>query len=267
MPGPIVDRRPPRLANVLTRRPWTSPSRFAGDLDVRDVVAAVDRALVVLAAALDPLHRPAADRLAREHHERHVGVAEDLGAEGAAHVRADAPDLVLRDPGHERRQQQPLDVRRLARHPDRVLVGARVVPADVAPDLHRVRDQAVVHQALLDDDLGVRERGVGPVLVARPSTRTRCCWARSRGAAGAPGWVAFSASTTAGSGSQSTSISSSASCAWAGRLGDDGRDALAGPLHVVGREDPRRVDVVLEPGRRRPPARPSAAGCTGCPRR
>ena len=32
---------------------------------------------------------------------------------------------------------------------------------------------------------------------------------------GAPGWVAFSASTTAGSGTHSTSISSRASCAWA----------------------------------------------------
>ena len=40
---------------------------LAGDLEVRDVVAAVDGRLVVLAAALDPLHRPAADRLAREH--------------------------------------------------------------------------------------------------------------------------------------------------------------------------------------------------------
>ncbi len=166
MPGPIVDRRPPRLANVLTRRAWTSPLRFAADLDVGDVVAAVDRAPVALAPALDPLHRPAADQLAGEHDERHVGVAEDLGAEGAADVRADAPDLVLGDAGHERRQQQPLDVRRLARHPDRVLVGARVVPADVAADLHRVRDQAVVDEALLDDDLGVGEGGVGAVLVA-----------------------------------------------------------------------------------------------------
>ena len=166
MPGPMVDRRPPRLANVLTRRPWTSPLAVRGDLDVGDVVAAVDRAAVALAPALDPLHRPAADELAGEHHERHVGVAEDLGAEGAADVGADAADLVLRDPGHERGQQQPLDVRRLARHPDRVLLGARVVPADVAPDLHRVRDEAVVDEALLDDDLGVRERGVGAVLVA-----------------------------------------------------------------------------------------------------
>ena len=32
-----------------------------------------------------------------------------------------------------------------------------------------------------------------------------------------------------------------------GRLGDDRGDALAGPLDAVGREDPGRVDVVLDP--------------------
>ena len=51
---------------------------LAGDLEVRDVVAAVDRALVVLAPALDPLDRPSADGLAGEHRQGHVGVAEDL---------------------------------------------------------------------------------------------------------------------------------------------------------------------------------------------
>jgi hypothetical protein len=29
MPGPMVESRPPRLANVLTRSPLTSPSLFA----------------------------------------------------------------------------------------------------------------------------------------------------------------------------------------------------------------------------------------------
>ncbi len=29
MPGPMVERRPPRLANVFTLRPVTSPVRFA----------------------------------------------------------------------------------------------------------------------------------------------------------------------------------------------------------------------------------------------
>ena len=55
--------------------------------------------------------------------------------------------------------------------------------------------------------------------------------------------------------------------ACAARLGDDRGDALAGPLDAVGREDARRVDVVLDARRCRRPARPSAAGCTGCRRR
>ena len=158
----------------------------ARDLEVGDVVAAVDRALVVLAPALDPLDRPAAERLAGEQHHRVVGVAEDLGPEGAADVRADAPDLVLRDAHDEGRQQQPLDVRRLARHPDRVLVGARVVPADVAADLHRVRDQALVDDPLADDDLGARRRRRPCRPCRRRSTRRRRCSGRSRGAAARP---------------------------------------------------------------------------------
>src|SRR3954447_21707519 len=76
---------------------------------------------------------------------------------------------------------------------------------------------------------------------------------------GAPGWVAFSASTTAGSGSQSTWISSSASSACAGVSAQTpgtpsrGRpraargSALAGPLHGLLREDVGRADVVLDP--------------------
>ncbi len=166
MPGPIVESRPPRLANVLTRSPVTSPSRVRGDLEVRDVVAAVDRGLVVLPARLDPLDRSPADRLAGEHDQGHVGVAEDLRAEGAPDIGADAADLLLRDAGDERGQEQALDVRRLARHPDGVLVGARVVAPDVAADLHRVRDEPLVHDPLADHDLGLLERGIGAGLVA-----------------------------------------------------------------------------------------------------
>ena len=168
--------------------------------------------LVVLAAALDPLDRPAADRLAGEQHQRHVGVAEDLGAEGAADVGADAADLVLRDAHHERGEQQPLDVRRLARHPDRVLVGAGVVPADVAAGLHRVGDEPLVDEPLADDDLGVRRsRASVPSLSPTVHSNTTLFGAFSW-SCGAPGCIAFSASTTAGSGSQSTWIASSASC-------------------------------------------------------
>ena len=214
-------------------------------LDVGDVVAAVDRAAVALAPALDPFHREAAHQLAGEHHERHVGVAEDLGAEGAADVGADAADLVLRDAGHEGGQQQPLDVRRLARHPDRVFLGARVVPADVAADLHRVRDEPVVHQALLDDDLGVLERGIGAVLVAdRPHEHDvvggvlvelrRARLGRLLGVHDRRQRHVLDVDEL------------ERVLRLRRRLGDDRRDTLARPLDRVGRERARDVDVVLE---------------------
>ena len=63
---------------------------------------------------------------------------------------------------------------------------------------------------------------------------------------GAPGAIAFSASTTAGSGSQSTSIDLERVERLLRCLGDDRGDPLAGPLDAVRGERPRRVDVVLD---------------------
>ena len=237
-----------------------------GQLQVRDVVAPVDRAPVALAAALDPLHRPAADRLAGEQREGHVGVAEDLRPEGAADVGRDAAELVLGDSHREDPDEQALDVRRLARHPDRVLVGARVVPADVAAGLHRVGDQALVHQALADDHLRAGEGGVraGPVahgpledhVVGRVLVELRGArLGRLLGVHDRRQRLPVHADRV----ERLDRLLAS--------LGDDRGDALAGPLDAVGGEDPRRVDVVAGSRRRRRPARPSAAGCTGCRRR
>ena len=50
-------------------------------------------------------------------------------------------------------------------------------------------------------------------------------------------------------------------------FGDDGRDALAGPLDAVRGERPRACSRCSGSRRCRPPARPSASGCTGCRRR
>ena len=66
---------------------------------------------------------------------------------------------------------------------------------------------------------------------------------------GAPPATASSASTTASSGSQSTSIRPSASSAALRRLGDDGRDAGAGERDVVDLERARRRDEVVDAGR------------------
>ena len=205
----------------------------------------MDRRLVVLAASLDPFHRSPADQLAGEHHEGHVGVAEDLRSERAADVGADAPHLVLGDAGHERRQQEALDVRRLARHPDRVLVGARVVPADVAADLHRVGDQAVIDEPLLDDDLGVGDRLVRAVLVAdRPGEDFVV-----RGVVVELGSTGLHGGLGIDDGRERLPVDlDGLECVdrLLGCLGDDRRHAFAGPLDGVGGEDPRRADVVLD---------------------
>jgi len=169
MPGPIVTAAA-EVGVGLDPQPLHVAGPGRRGLDVGDVVAAVDGALVVLAAGLDPLHRAPADRLAGEHHERHVRVAEDLGAEGAAHVRADAPDLVLRDAGHERGQQQPLDVRRLAE-----VRSCIVVPGLNSPMSPRTTigfgNQAVLTGQATTTSAPSKAGGCRPC--RRPATRTR----------------------------------------------------------------------------------------------
>ena len=217
----------------------------ARDLEMGDVVAAMDRALVVLAPAFDPLDRPATERLAGEQDECVIGVAEDLRAEGATDIGADAADLVLGHAHDERRQQQPLDVRRLARHPDRVLVGARVVPADVAADLHRVRDQALVDDPLADDDLGVVDGGVRAGLVADAPLEDDVV----RGVLVELRRARLHRLLGVDDGGQRLVVDDDRVEGVVGLrfgVGDDRGDALTGPLDAVGREDPWRIHVVLE---------------------
>jgi hypothetical protein len=99
---------------------------------------------------------------------RHVlGVQEDLGAEAAAHVGRDHAHLVLGQAQHEGRHQQPLDVRVLVGHVQRVLVRGAVVAGVGGARLHRVGDQAVVDQVQLGDVRGAGEGGVHRGLVAQ----------------------------------------------------------------------------------------------------
>ena len=106
-------------------------------------------------------------------------------------------------------------MRRLARHPDRVLVGARGCSRPMSP-----RTSIGFGMSRW---LTIRWRtttSAESIAAAVPSlsptghTKTTLFGAFSW-SCGAPGWVAFSASTTAGSGSHSTWIASSASRAWA----------------------------------------------------
>ena len=133
----------------------------------------------------------------------------------------------------------------LARHPDRVLVGARVVPPDVAAGLHRIGNQALVDEALANDDLRVGESLVGSVAVAdRPveddvvgSVLVELRRAGLRRLLGVD------------HGRQRVVIDLDRGeriRRLLGRIRDDGGHAFAGPFDAVRREDAWGVDVVLE---------------------
>ena len=105
----------------------------------------------VLAAVLDPLHRP--PRQLRQHAARDLlGEQVPLDAEAAADVGRDDADAVL---GHPQRvgEARAHEVRDLRRRPDRQLVVGRVVLARCTPQFSSgmpelpVRDQVEVEHA------------------------------------------------------------------------------------------------------------------------
>ncbi len=95
-----------------------------------------------------------------------LGIQEDLGAESAAHVGRDHAHLVLGQAHDEGRHQQPLDVRVLVGHVQRVLVIGAAVAADGRARLHGVGNQAVVDQVQLGDVGSTGEHGIHGSLVA-----------------------------------------------------------------------------------------------------
>ena len=130
-----------------------------GDLDVLDHVAAVDGGLVALAARLGPLHRPA-ELAGDDEGDDLLGVHVELGAEAAADVGGDHPQLLLGDAGGQR-QHQPQDVRDLGGRVDRVLVGrGESASTTTARGSIAVGMQPLLDVAALDDDaaLGVGRR-------------------------------------------------------------------------------------------------------------
>ena len=112
-----------------------------------------------------PLDR-AVDALRRPDHRGLFGVQVDLRAEAAADVGRDHAHLVLGQAEHERRHQQPLDVRILARDVQRVRVVGAAVRRDRGARLDRVGDQPVVDDVELRDVRRLGERRVDRRLVA-----------------------------------------------------------------------------------------------------
>ena len=166
MPGAAVERYAPMPAQIVARSPRIVPSFCRRELDFLHVIAAVGRRLVVLAARLGPLHgRP---QLHRAEARDEVGrIRRDLAAEAAADLRRDHPQLVFRDTGDDRAQEAQ-DVRILRRVPQRQLAGGAAPLGQRRARLHRVRNQPLLDDALLDDDLGVLERRVDVAAGDRP---------------------------------------------------------------------------------------------------
>ena len=90
--------------------------------------------------------------------QRLFRVVELLDAEAAADIGRDDAQLVLRDLEHEDAHQDLDDVRELARGPQRVLPGRRLVLADRGARLHRIADEAIVDEADARDMRGIGER-------------------------------------------------------------------------------------------------------------
>ena len=116
-------------------------------------------------AVLDPLHRPADQQRGRRRDDV-ARVDRHLVAEAAADVGRDDPDLVLGQPGDDG-EQRPVRMWSLRRHVDRRLAGRRVDVRDAAAALERRRMAARVEGVERDDAVGLGERALGGVRVAR----------------------------------------------------------------------------------------------------
>jgi hypothetical protein len=134
------------------------------------VVAAVDRALVILSPVLGPFHR-APGGLGAERDDGLVGVERNLAPEPAAHLRRDDPHLMLGDAGHDR-HQKPGNVGVLGRVPDGQIARTGVELRDHSSGFERIRDQPLVDEPLREHDppaLGLPERrGRGLRVAERP---------------------------------------------------------------------------------------------------
>ena len=127
-------------------------------LDVLDLAAPVDGALRVLGALLDPSHRPAV-LLGQRQHEQLVGVDVELRTEPAADRRRDHPHLLLGEAERDRRHHLE-DVWDLGGGVERDVAAERLGHRRTGAGLHRHRDQALLHVALLHH---VRRVGEGPI--------------------------------------------------------------------------------------------------------
>ena len=134
------------------------------EFGLRDVVAGLGVAEKGFRPRRHPFHRPP-HVLRGQQHQRDFVVDRRLHAEAAADVAGDHADLAL---GHleHRRQLGAERMHALQRGVDGVAILGRVVVAEAAARLHARGGDAVDHQTMLDDVIGLGERGFGRGLVA-----------------------------------------------------------------------------------------------------
>ncbi len=114
-----------------------------GHLGLGEVIAAVGVGQEGFGAVAGPFHR-APHFLGGPQRHHLLGIDVDLGAEAAADIGRDHPQLVLRRDVVEGRQHQPRDMRILRRRVEREMLFGLVVFGDRRARLHRVRHQPVV---------------------------------------------------------------------------------------------------------------------------
>ena len=120
------------------------------------MISPVRRRLIVLAARLVPLDR-AAQLLGAVDGDEFAWVHRYLAAEPAAHLRRDDARAVFGHAGHGGIEEAQ-DMGVLRGVPKRQLARCLVVIRERCPGLHRVRDQPLLHDVLLEHHVGILER-------------------------------------------------------------------------------------------------------------
>ena len=119
----------------------------------------------MLAAILDPLHRPA--QFARQERDQQIfRIDMAFDAETAADIERDAADAGLRKFQH-RGRLAPQPMHDLGRRPDRHRIGPRIVQSDHAAAFHRHGGVAMMIKAPLQPMRRARKRAVGVAFANR----------------------------------------------------------------------------------------------------
>ncbi len=148
----------------LHPHPQEGPVLVERELGFGDVVTGLGVAEKGFRAGRHPFDRPPHE-LRRQQHQRHLVVDRRLHAEAAADIARDHADPALRY-FQDRCQLGAVGVHALQRRVDGVAAVGSVVVANAAARLHGRGGDPVDHEAVLDDVIGPRKRGLGRSLVA-----------------------------------------------------------------------------------------------------